>query len=261
MSKFEEITKSISTKKTVVSLSGGLDSTTLLYTMVKLLGAENVHAISFNYNQRHSVELFQAKKTVKKLGVKHQIIDISFFGDMIKGVSAMVKGDVKTPTIHDVLGDPQPVTYVPNRNTILASIVAGYAEANGIESICLGVQRIDSYGYWDTTEDWARAFQGILSLNRKHPIKILTPFVNFSKVEEIGLGKEIGVQFEDTWTCYSPKIDREERYTFEPAGGRNITHIRIYIPCGTCPSCKERETSFAKANTDDPVISGIKEEL
>lgn len=242
-------------ERVVVSLSGGLDSTVLLHLMVKHFGANKVDAISFNYNQRHDVELHQAKRTTELLGVRHKIVDISFLGKIAAGVSAMVKGDVATPTMEDVLGDPQPVTYMPNRNMILASITAAFAESVGANTIALGIQKIDSYSYWDTTPEFFEAIENVFKLNRKTPINFIAPFLNLSKTEEILLGVELGVDFGMTWTCYDPIIERaEDTYESEPMGGRNaIPHYR-YIPCGKCPSCKERAAAFAKAGVVDPLV-------
>jgi 7-cyano-7-deazaguanine synthase len=253
VAKTENITK---VNKVVVSLSGGLDSTTLLYLMVKKFGKENVHAISYNYNQRHGdVELEQAKKTAQKLGVVHKLIDISFLGEMTKGVSAMVKGNVATPTMEDVLGEPQPVTYQPFRNLILASLTAAYAESIGANGIALGIQRIDSYAYWDVSPEFYDAVGGVFKLNRKHQIFFIAPFITLSKVEEIKLGGELGIDYGSTWTCYQGIIDKEETfYEDEPAGGKNPKIRKHFQPCGTCPSCFERRESFKKAGVRDPVI-------
>lgn len=242
-------------EKVVVSFSGGLDSTVLLHLMVKHFGKENVYAISFDYAQRHDVELHQAKRTTKLLGVKHRIVDITFLGKIAAGVSAMVKGDVPTPTMEDVLGDPQPVTYMPNRNMILASITAAFAESVGANTIALGIQKIDSYSYWDTTPEFFAAIENVFKLNRKTPITFIAPFLNMSKTEEILLGVELGVDFGMTWTCYSPVVEpAKSTWEREPAGGRNeVKHYR-YIPCGKCPSCKERAAAFTKAGVEDPLV-------
>ena len=202
----EKIIEDIKNKTTrcVVGLSGGLDSTTLTYLLVKALGSENVIAISFDYNQRHDIELVKAKNTANKLGIKHIILDLSWLGDIVKNVSAMVKGDVKTPDMEDILGDPQPVTYVPYRNQILLSIIASIAESNNCDRIALGVQEIDSYSYWDTTINFINDFQKLISNNRKHNCNVITPFVSLTKSDEIIIGNYLGINYNDTWTCYNP---------------------------------------------------------
>ena len=246
-------------EKVVVSLSGGLDSSIMLHLMVKIFGPKKVAAISFNYNQRHDVELYQAQRTTALLGVQHQLVDISFLGKMAAGVSAMVKGDVATPTMEDVLGDPQPVTYMPNRNMILASLTAAFAESINANAIALGIQKIDSYSYWDTTPEFYEAIENVFLLNRKNPIRFLAPFLSFDKSDEIRLGKFLGVDFGMTWTCYNPIVERAaDSYEREPAGGRNIVAHYSYRPCGVCPSCKERKQGFWKAdNTEDTLVEVV----
>ena len=228
----------------VVSLSGGLDSTILTYLLVEAYGEDNVACISFNYNQRHDIELQKAKTTTKKLGVRHKVIDTSFLGELVKDVSAMVKGDVATPTVQDILGDPQPVTYVPYRNMILSSLTASYCESIGFNAVAMGIQAIDSYSYWDTTPDFARSINEIFSLNRKANMRIITPFVDLTKVDEIEMGIELGVPFEDTWTCYNPEIP-PTRFGPGPDDEPKC--------CGICPSCAERLAAFEKVGIKDPL--------
>ncbi len=237
--------------KVVVSLSGGLDSTILLYKMVRDFGSDNVFALSYSYGQRHEIELTQAKRTTKRLGVQHKIVDIGFLGEMVKGVSAMVKGDIPTPTMGDLEDQSEVITYVPFRNMILSSITLAYAEANGANKVALGVQYGDYasedgegsriYHYWDTSEDFTKAIQAVMDLNDKHSIEYLTPFVKLTKSDEIKLGIEMGVHFEETWTCYE--------------GGENGSGV--YIPCGTCPSCVGRIEAFIENGIVDPVMLGV----
>lgn len=267
MSSYEQVidgTKNIDlVKKVVISLSGGLDSTTLVYLMVRKFGAKNVSALSYSYNQRHDVELLQAKKTCKKLGIAHKIIDISFLGDIVKDVSAMVKGKVATPTINDLAAEKQVPTYVPFRNTILSSITFAYAEAVGANAIALGVQYGDYqnsevYYYWDCSKKFTEAIQAVADLNNKHKLFFITPFVNLTKEDEIQLGRELGVPYEDTWTCYSPQISIEKSiYEKESAGGVNIRDVWRYTPCLKCPSCAGRLNAFSKVGMADPIIPGV----
>lgn len=270
MSVFDQViagTKNIDkVHKVVVSLSGGLDSTTLLYLMVKKFGKENVAALSFDYNQRHDIELTQAKRTTAKLGVYHKIINLGFLGDITSGVSAMVKGRIKTPTIQEVEDQKTVSTYVPFRNTILTAITFAFAESFGADGIALGVQYGDYamkdgngsniYHYWDCQEAFTDAMQAVADLNDKHSITFIAPFVNLTKATEIQLGGELGVDYGDTWTCYAGVSDKDEvKYGEEPAGGRITYSRKHYQPCGVCPSCDERAKSFAEVNKTDPVVS------
>lgn len=252
-----------SAHKVVVSLSGGLDSTTLLHLMVKKYGKDNVYAISFNYAQRHDVELVCAKETTKKLGVYHKIIDISFLGDIVKGVSAMVKGEVATPTLNDLEAHKTVPTYVPFRNAILSSIVLAFAEAVGADAVALGVQFGDyanneSYYYWDCSKKFTETMQALADLNDKHSIKYLAPFVSLTKADEIKIGQELGIDYGTAWTCYNPMV-AETKLTFEeePAGGKNPVYKTHYKPCGVCPSCVGRAEAFTKLGIADPIVEGI----
>ena len=224
----------MSTKKSLLLLSGGLDSTILLYKLVNELGADNVHALTFNYGQKHSIELEKAKTTTKKLNVVHKLIDISFLGDVVREVSAMVEDSpIATPHIKEVLGDPQTPTYVPFRNQILSSLAFAYAEANDIDKVFLSIQAQDSYGYWDTSMEFVNRFNDLVELNRKHKIGLVAPFVTYSKMKEINIGKQLNVPFEDTWTCYRGDVNSKA--------------------CGTCASCSERIANFAKSRIKDPI--------
>lgn len=223
-------------EKVLVVLSGGLDSTIALH----LTRAEHdVEAISFYYGQKQKVELERAKQTCDNYGIKWHLVDITFLGDMVKGVCANISGsDISVPDIKDVLGDPQPVTYVPNRNMILMSIAASLAESIGASKIVCGLQSHDQYGYWDTTSSFVESLNHVLEQNRMNKIEIVAPFVNLSKKDEIGhLVTEYGVtdsleMLKSTLTCYDP-IDGKS--------------------CGHCPSCSERLKAFSDLGLTDPI--------
>lgn len=220
--------------KKVSILSGGLDSTILTYKLVEEFGSENVAALTFNYGQRHNIEIKNAVQTCNKLGIAHRILDISFLGDVVKDVCALSQDtQVEMPTIQDVLGDPQPPTYVPYRNMILNSIGFSFAESVGADAIYSGLQVHDEYSYWDTSQAFIDTMNGVSSLNRQNAIQMLAPFAHMSKAEEIKIGIELGVPFEDTWTCYKGELGNGA--------------------CGKCPSCSERIMNFAKAGIKDPV--------
>ena len=240
----EEIRKTLpDVKKAVCVLSGGLDSSIVTYLAVSRYGADNVSALTFYYKQKQGdAEIFSAKRTCTRLGIEHQLVDITFLGNMVAGVSANITGtDVEMPTIRDVLGQPQPVTYVPYRNMILNSIAFSFAEAKDASATFSGLQSHDCYGYWDTTPEFIEAMNKVSTLNRMHSIQMYAPFVELAKVDEIRLGLELDVHFEETFTCYNP------RYTqYAP------------IACGKCPSCAERIMNFAKAGVADPVPYDIK---
>lgn len=219
-------------KRVVSVLSGGLDSTIVTYTLVEKYGKDNVIALSFNYGQKQTIELDKAKLTCQKLGIGHHIIDISFLGKVVEKVSALsATGNVAMPTIEDVLGEPQPPTYVPYRNLILFSIGMAFAESNDAQYVFNGLQAHDEYSYWDTTSEFTKRVNSVSELNRKNSVKVISPFVEFSKKDEIAVGKELNVPWIDTWTCYA---------------GENG-----HGACGKCPSCSERIMNFAKAGIKD----------
>ena len=225
------------TKGCVVILSGGMDSTITMRLAVLKYGKENVSALTFYYGQKQKREIEMAKISTNLLGVKHKIVDASFLGDISKGFSANVDTDIAMPTIRDVLGDPRPKTYVPNRNMILMSIAAAFAETQNVDTILCGLQVHDEYGYHDTTQRWVDKVNDLLSENRIIKIKLIAPFSKLSKYDELNLLREIDGNLEltlFTLTCYNPNDEG--------------------MSCGECPSCSERIANFAKVGVRDPLL-------
>ena len=233
----EALTLLPDTKGCVVILSGGMDSTITMRLAVEKYGKENVSALTFFYGQKQKKEIEMAKISTNLLNVKHKIIDASFLGDISKGFSANVDKDIAMPTIQDVLGDPRPKTYVPNRNMILMSIAAAFAETQNVDTILCGLQVHDEYGYHDTTQRWVDKVNDLLSENRIIKIKLIAPFSKLSKYDELKILWELDNDFDltlFTLTCYNP--DEEGR------------------SCGECPSCSERIANFAKVGEKDPLF-------
>ena len=224
------------TEHNVVSvLSGGLDSTILTYILAKKYGKDRVYALSYNYGQKQKRELDMARATCNWIGIKHKVLDLNILGEIVKEVSANISGtDVSMPTIKDVLGDPQPKTYVPFRNMILNSLAFSFAESNKASHVFTGLQVHDEYGYWDTSQRFVDSMNAVADQNRSHKVKLEAPFSALSKYEEILIAQELGdVVFEYTLTCYDPDADGNS--------------------CGKCPSCSERIANFAKAGIKDPI--------
>lgn len=217
----------------VVLLSGGLDSSVLLHYVVKVLRCPSVHALSFHYGQRHSRELACASAQARELDADHRVMDITFMGALIQQGSALIEGGAPVPDLASLTSEEltQPQTYVPNRNMMLLSMAAAYAEAHGMTELYYGAQAQDEYGYWDCTRDFLDRMNDVLQLNRKRPIRIHAPFVTKSKAETVALGLELGVDFTRTWSCYR--------------GGE--------VACGTCPTCVERLNAFKANGTVDPI--------
>ncbi len=213
--------------KSLVLLSGGIDSTTLAYYIKKKLNRE-LYAISFVYGQRHNKELEYAKYQAKILNViEHKTIDISFLRDLIKN-SALLNKDMSLPTWEQAQKE-MPSTYVPFRNLIFISIALAYAESNDIDEVYYAAQRQDYLGYWDCREEFVNKLNEISLLNPKKQIKIIAPFVNLRKSEIVKIGLELGVDYRKTWSCYKGEEE----------------------PCGTCPSCVDRKRAFEEVGIYD----------
>lgn len=222
-------------KQAVVLLSGGMDSATLLHYVKRRLQVVKIHAVSFAYGQKHSRELEMARRQARTVGVTaHREVDISWFADMVAGTSALTDRGLPVPDMSelDAESSSQPCTYVPNRNMIFLAVAAAYAEARGIADVFYGAQAQDEYGYWDCTVDFVSRINHLLGLNRRQPVTVHAPFAGKSKAEVLMLGLELGVDYDQTWTCYR--------------GGAE--------PCGTCPSCVERRKAFEKLDAARPAI-------
>ena len=214
----------------VAIVSGGMDSVTLLYYLVKVKGRQPA-VISFKYGQKHVKEITLAGEHARLLGLTdHLVCDLSHMRDLFK-TSALVSSDLAVPTMQQVQGDSQPATYVPNRNMIFLSLAAAYAESHQASEVFYGAQRHDLYGYWDTTLEFLEQVNQVYSLNRKTPIRIEAPFVTYSKADILREGFALGVDYGKTWSCYQ--------------GDR--------VACGICPTCAERLAAFKEVGETDPV--------
>jgi 7-cyano-7-deazaguanine synthase len=213
----------------VVIVSGGMDSVTLLHHLVA--EGHRPAVITFRYGQKHDREIACAEFQAQQLGCRpHLIADLEPLR-AIFGTSALVDAAVAIPDIGDVLGDPQPPTYVPNRNMIFLALAVAYAESLDVGTVYYGAQRHDMYGYWDTTPDFLHSLNAVYALNRKTLVQIEAPFVQYSKADILRLGRELGVDYSQTWSCY--------------AGAEKA--------CGRCPTCAERQQAFAELGLTDPL--------
>jgi 7-cyano-7-deazaguanine synthase len=244
-------------KRAVVLLSGGVDSVTTL-ALAKVEGYE-IYALSFDYGQRHRMELESAAKNAEKIGaVKHLVINFNL-GDI--GGSALTsdievpkkvqssefrvqsKGNKKDTEINSSLLTPDsstiPVTYVPARNTIFLSFALAWAETLEAEDVFIGVNAIDYSGYPDCRPEFIKAFQDMANLATKVSVegkvkfKIHAPLIKLTKAEIIKKGVELGVDYSLTWSCYDP--------------------ITNYKPCLKCESCVLRAKGFREAGINDPL--------
>lgn len=222
-------------KRAVVLLSGGLDSTTAL-AIARAEGFEP-YTISFRYGQRHDIELEAAKNVSQRLGAKgHTVIDINL---RQLGGSALTS-DIDVPKGRDAedMAGKIPVTYVPARNTIFLSIALGWAEVLGASDIFIGVNALDYSGYPDCRPEFIEAFEKMANLGTKAGVegkgfKIHTPLIMMTKGEIVKKGMELGVDYSLTHSCYDPT----------PEG----------LACGECDSCLLRKKGFADAGIKDPL--------
>lgn len=217
-------------KRAVVLVSGGLDSATVL-AIAQSQGYE-CYTLSFDYGQRHKVELEAAKKVSDVLGAAgHKVVTLDLRSI---GGSALTDDAISVP--EDEPGGI-PVTYVPARNTIFLSLALGWAEVLAAEAIFIGVNAVDYSGYPDCRPEYIDAFQKMASLATKagvegRPVSIQTPLVHLTKAEIIQLGAELGVDYSTTVSCYQADSDSRA--------------------CGKCDSCKLRRKGFAEAGIPDP---------
>jgi 7-cyano-7-deazaguanine synthase len=229
-----EQTLPYTTGNVVSVLSGGLDSTTLTYLLAHHYGAERVYALSFFYGQKQSLELERAALTCAKLGIKHKLIDISFLGEIVAPVTSNVASSgISVPTLEEALAHPQPPSYVPYRNMILNSIACSFAESNDAMHVFSGLAAVDAYGYWDTTPNFVSSFNATTTQNRVTPVQLVAPFASLTKADEIDIGTELNVPYEDSLSCYQPDTNG--------------------VSCGICPTCSERIKNFMVAGKIDPV--------
>ncbi len=228
------------TRKAIVLLSGGVDSTTTL-AIAQAEGYE-VYALSFRYGQRHEVELLRAQATAAARGVaRHLIITV----DMREiGGSALTDERIPVPKdrTSEEIGTGIPITYVPGRNTIFLAFALAWAEVLGAEDIFFGANVLDYSGYPDCRPEYLRAFEQMANLATRAGVegrarfRIHAPLLRMTKAEIIRRGHQLGVDYRLTWSCYDP---------IERAGE--------VLACGRCDSCHLRRRGFAEAGLIDPI--------
>ena len=213
--------------KTICVLSGGLDSTTLLYRLIR--EGKEVKAISFNYGQKHVKELEMAAKTCKKLGIEHKIVDMSFLKELVS--NSALTSDIEVPH-GNYTDENMKTTVVPNRNMIMASIAIGWAVNEGYEEVALGVHAGDHAIYPDCTPDFIDTLREVSMISNFKPINIYAPYLYYTKIDIVTEGIKWGIDYSLTWTCYEGKEK----------------------PCGLCGSCVERAEAFQRNEIKDPLL-------
>jgi len=219
-------------KKAVVLLSGGLDSATVL--AIAIQQQFECHALSFDYGQRHRVELLAAERIARTLhAARHRtlVVDLTQIGG-----SALTDNKIEVPQ-SPATGIP--VTYVPARNIIFLSFALAYAETLHASDIFIGVNVLDYSGYPDCRPEFIEAYTHMANLGTRagaegNPVRIHTPLIKMNKAEIIAAGSALGVDYGQTISCY--QADAEGR------------------ACGLCDSCRFRKKGFSDAGVADPTL-------
>lgn len=218
----------------VVLFSGGLDSTTALAWA--LARYDRVHALTFDYGQRHRVEVSLARKTARKLGVAHTVLKVD-----LRQIGGSALTDPAIPLPRSVRPPKKapgpPATYVPFRNGIFLALAAAWAEARGFRDLVCGFHVADSPDYPDTSARFVRAMEKAIRAGTKAAFggprpRALAPFVGLGKADIIRKGLALGVDYSYSVSCYSGDE----------------------APCGTCSSCRLRARAWRDVGHDDPLL-------
>jgi 7-cyano-7-deazaguanine synthase len=219
----------------VLLLSGGLDSATCL--LIAREEGYDVHALSFDYGQRHAVELDAARAIAAKYGAsEHRVVRLDYPG---RGASALTDLDVGVPK--DAFGrEAIPATYVPARNTLFLAHALAWAEVLGASAIFIGANALDYSGYPDCRPEFLEAFERAANLGTRRgveglPFRIHAPLLRSSKADIVRRAAALGLDFALTTSCYEPGRGRE--------------------PCGHCDACLLRRKGFLEAGITDPVMT------
>ena len=216
--------------RALVVLSGGQDSTTCLYWALDRFGAGRVEALTFDYGQRHRIELDCAGQIAKHAGVVHTTLPIDTFAAL--GGNALTDSGI---AVEEATGNELPNTFVPGRNLIFLTFAAAFAWQRGIVDLVSGVAQTDYSGYPDCRRDTIDALEQSLNLGMERTFTLHTPLMNLSKKETVELAQDLGAlnAMALTHTCYN--------------GERP--------PCGQCPACLLRAKGFLEAGIADPLTS------
>ncbi len=222
-------------QKAIVLASGGLDSTTVM-AIAKDEGFD-IYALSFDYGQRHRIEITAAKAIARALGAKQHLIVKTDLGQI--GGSALTE-DITVPKDRDVANGSEeiPVTYVPARNTIFLAYALAWSEVLDTPHIFIGVNAIDYSGYPDCRPEYIQAFEHMANLATKagvegrYHLQIHTPLSQMTKADIIKNGIQLGIDYSLTHSCYDPD--------------------EVGTACGHCDSCLLRKKGFVDAGVEDP---------
>jgi 7-cyano-7-deazaguanine synthase len=220
-------------QRALVLLSGGQDSTTCLYWAIDRFGRNSVITLSFDYGQRHRIELDSAQRIADHAGVGHAILPIDTFAAL--GGSALTDAGLQVPVPAEDAPPGLPNTFVPARNLVFLTYAAAYAWQRGIRHLVAGVAQTDYSGYPDCREETIEAMQRCLRLGMERDFRIHTPLMHRSKKETVELAVALGA--------------------LEALGFSHSCYNGRRPPCGTCAACVLRAKGFAEAGIDDPLVT------
>lgn len=218
-------------ERAIVILSGGQDSTTCLYWALDRFGRDYVETVTFDYGQRHRIEIDCARRVAEVAGVPNAVLPIDTFAAL--GGDALTDATVDVPDTEPRAGE-LPATFVPGRNLVFLTYAAAWGWRRGANHLVTGIAQTDYSGYPDCRRDTIDALERALQLGLERELKIHTPLSNLSKRETVLLAVKLGAldAMRDTHTCY-----RGQR-----------------PPCGTCAACRLRARGFAEAGIADPLL-------
>lgn len=222
-------------EKALVVLSGGQDSTTCMYWAIQTFGQDNVEAVTFDYGQRHRVELECARTISQLAGIRQTVLPIDTFAAI--GGNALTDDSI-TPEEGVREGEGLPNTFVPGRNLIFLTFAAAFAYTRGARHLVTGVAQTDYSGYPDCRENTLKALEVALRLGMDSRVELHTPLMYLSKAETVTLAGQVGAMqaLAYSHTCYNGE---------QP-------------PCGHCASCELRAKGFAEAQVADPLVERFK---
>jgi 7-cyano-7-deazaguanine synthase len=203
-----------------------MDSFTLLHR-ARAMGHE-VHALSFDYGQRHVRELQCARDVCRSLAVPHRVVELASIGGLIAG--SALTDDVAVPEGHYAEASMK-ATVVPNRNMILISLATGYAVSVGAQAVWFGAHGGDHAIYPDCRPAFVEKMDAVCRVANYEPVAVAAPYLQMDKGEILAEGLVMGLDYSQTWTCYN---------------GREAA-------CGRCGSCVERLEAFAAHDIGDPL--------
>lgn len=219
-------------EKALVVFSGGQDSTTCLYWALERFGAGQVETLTFDYGQRHRIELEAARSIAKFAAVPHTVLPIDTFSAL--GGNSLTDAALDIREAAPATAQALPNTFVPGRNLVFLTYAAAFAWQRNIRHLVTGVAQADYSGYPDCREDTIAALQAALRLGMERDFEIHTPLMNLSKSQTVDLANSLGA--------------------LEALGMSHTCYRGMRPPCGSCPACVLRAKGFSESGIADPLL-------